>query len=797
LKSRIITLTALLIALCVIPAEAQVKKPYSLSGWVIDSLSGVPVEFASVALYKRADTLLITGTISDQKGRFEFKELGSAEYLIRFSFVGYQNKLVQTEIKNESIEITEPIRLRETGLKLEAVEISAQQIEKQMSIEKTRINVSRNIGSVTGNAVDILKSHPSVSIDADEKVYLRGNENILILLDGRPTTLNSLNSIPGSIIDNIEIITNPDAKYDSEGTGGIINIVTRKQSKKGLAGNFTLNAGYPNRLNGNMNLNYHKGIWDIGINLGGRFEKNQVNSSLTRRLLSQTSEIQQDIHSFQRSTTRNTGISISAKPTPKDLLVFGMRYVEPEVFSVQEISGKQVGESGMEQLYNRTNEVGWYRKLFEGSFSYQKIFEKEKNELSIDMMFSRNQGSRPANYFIDEVLAQKSDAGGAPTNITLQLDYLKKISKGGLAEMGIKGFSRFNNFTSRFYDWDAPLAEWTINELYSNDLEHKEQIISGYLMYSDSLFGKLYYKIGTRLEYSHSELVQESTNDDIRQNYWFPFPNLLLKYNLKPNSSLAFSITRRITRPTYPKLNPFMVVIDELTYETGNKNLQPETMDKAELNYSWIREKYQIRSNLYVSRAKSFISQVSVLSAADKLIVTYVNGERQLKSGLDLDVTYKISKSISLNSGLSAFHTTSSGSYGAVDLSTNDLAWTGNFKALVKASKKTEIQLVFNYNSPIALPQFNLAEIWYTDLAIKRTLLKDKLTASFTITDVFNTRKWIINSDNPIYLLHNESKGETRIFWLGLTYNFNSFKQAKSQKNENGEDDGGVIRLGQ
>jgi outer membrane receptor protein involved in Fe transport len=316
-------------------------------------------------------------------------------------------------------------------------------------------------------------------------------------------------------------------------------------------------------------------------------------------------------------------------------------------------------------------------------------------------------------------------------------------------------------------------------------------------MYSDSLFKKVYYKIGARVEYNTSEIIQKSINYRGYKEYVFPFPYLLIKYNINKTQNVALSVNRRITRPTYPQINPFINVIDQMTYETGNKSLKPEILDKMEFNYSFIKEKFQFKTIIFYSLTKDFITQVSMLSLPDKLILTFVNGDRQHKIGGDFDITYKLVKFLSINPGVSIFYTKSTGQYNEIDLSTSNLAWTGNIKIIIKPEKKTEIQLFFNYNSPIELSQFNLSEIYYADISVKRTFFDNKLAVSLTLTDIFNTRNWEISSDNAIYKLINYSKSETRILWIGLTYNFNSFKAGKPQKNGDNESEGGIIKLGQ
>ncbi len=791
-----IVITALML-LNILFAFGQENKPYSVSGVLKDATSKQPVEFASVAIYRIPDTVLITGTITNSKGEFALKKLTTGKYFIKSSFIGYQTNSKNIEIINTSLKLSEPIYLTISSLSLNEVQITANKNEKQITIEKTKINVSQNISSVSGNVTEVLKNHSSISIDGENNIYLRGNQNILILMDGVPTTVSSLNSIPASGIDNIEIITNPDVKYDAEGTGGIINIVTKRQNLSGFSGAASLNYGYNNRINGGLSFNYSKGIWDIGFSYNGKYEKTDIYSNLVRELYTQNIFIEEEINSIRINPTHTAALLFSAKPNNREIISLGVKFVNHELNNIQNISGKQVNDTFPDILFNRKNDNPFLRKTIESTLSYKKIFEKNKNEISFDATLSKTKGSKPSEYFIENELLQKSLAGGGPTNITIQADYFKTLFKTGKIELGLKGFSRRNTFNIDFYDLEALSNQWTLNPEFSTDLEHQEYIYSGYLMYSDSLFNKIFYKIGARIEYNTTEINQKSINEKINDEYVFPFPYLLLKHRINKSQNVALSINRRITRPKYPQLLPIINVIDQMIYEKGNKNLEPEILDKIEFNYSLIKEKFQLRTNVFYSSTKAFITQVSTLSAPDKLILIYVNGERQNKAGSDFDISYKFNKYISINPGFSIFHTKSTGQYNEITLSTNNLAWTGNFKTIIKPEKKTEIQLFLNYNSPIELPQFNLSEIYYADIAVKRTFFDNKFSVSLTLTDIFNTRNWEIQSDNAIYKLNNYSKSETRILWLGLTYNFNSFKAGKSDKNGNNGDDGGIIKLGQ
>lgn len=798
--TKIAKFTHILITILVLfyqDSFAQETKSYSVSGVLKDFANHAPIEFASVAIYKIPDTVLITGTITNAKGEFVLTNLPPCSYLIKSSFVGYQTDLHTVEITHTSVNLATPLYLSAASLSLNEVQVTASQNEKQVSIEKTKINIAQSISAVSGSITEVLKNQASVSIDAENTLYLRGNKNILLLIDGVPTTLSALNSIPSSNVGSIEIMTNPDAKYDAEGTGGIINIVTKRQNLAGMSGVASINFGILDRLNGGVSINYMKSIWDFGVNYSGRYEVAEIRSNLWRELFAQHVLVYQDIVSAQTNSTHSFAFVVNAKPTKKDIYSIGFKYVTPKLNNVQSITGQQFADTIPAISFHRKNDITFSRKTIESTLSYKKIMEKNKHELSFEASFSRTKGSRPAQYYIENVLLQKSHGGGAPTNMVFQADYLKSLFKTGKMEFGLKGFSRWNNFNYYFYDLDTVLNQWNLNPSFSNDLEHQEFIYSSYLMYSDSLFRKAYFKIGARIEYNTTELLQKSINERVCRDYLFPFPYLMINYTINKSQSIAFALNRRITRPTYPQLNPFINVIDQMTYETGNKILEPETIDKIELNYTLLNEGFQIRSNVFYSRTTNFITQVSTLLVPDKLLLTYVNGVKQLKLGCDFDIAYSINKNMTINPAFSLFSTTSTGQYNEIDLSTNSFAWTGNIKAVVKPMKRTEMQLFLSYNAPIELPQFTLSEIYYADIAVKRSFFDNRLSASLTLTDVFDTRNWQIDSYNAIYSLKNHSKSETRMLWIGLTYTLSTFKAGKSPKGAGDDNEGGIIKLGQ
>jgi len=800
-----LTLLVFLIFTLTITLNAQPsdnkKGKYSISGKVVDKESSKPLDFASAALYKAIDNTLLTAAITNQKGDFTIQEIPDGSYYIKVDFMGYISQRVECTVSGSNIKIDAPITLSLSNFMIAAATVTGKTEEKQISIEKTKVDLSKSTASSTGSITEVLKSQPSVTIDNDNNIFLRGNKNILILIDGRPTTLTSLSSIPATNISHVEIVTSPDVRYDSEGSGGVINIISKRRASEGFSTLITANYGISNRLNGGLNFNYKKGIWGATLNYSGRKETEIIDSRLTREIINPSSMVNQIASSDRKNSTHMVALSIMAEPTKKDVFYLNVKGMFPSLYTEQHITAYDDNNMTVPG-YTRFNDVTFSRKTVEGTFSYKRIIEKGKNEFSFEGGYSRTHGSRPALYWTNDSLKQKSDGGGTPTNATLQTDYMKVLKGGSKIETGAKFFSRWNNFIYHFYNINpdislfysaAPL--WILDPAFSNDLEHKEYIYALYFMYSKEV-PKFGYKLGFRSEYSTSYLNQISTGQSDYKTKLSLFPYLTARYDISKEQNISFSFTRRITRPAYPQINPFVNVIDQMTYESGNRELLPELINKVEFNYSLQKKQTQFRWNAYYSITTNYITQITTLSAADKLLITYANATQQQKAGSDIDLALSIGKKLSVNPALSFFYNESKGSYKGTDLSSKGFAWGGNIKFQYSPDSRSDAQLQLSYSSPVALPQFKLQSVYYADASVKRTFLENKIAVTLSVTDIFNTRSWDIETNNRVFRLNNYSKSDSRIFWIGMSFNINSFKPGKQSKEEKSNGEEGLIKLG-
>lgn len=785
------------ISLCmnVVLAQAQPStKP--VKGVIMSLDPPAPLHLVSVAIYQHKDTTLVSGTMTNAEGVFVLERIKTGNYLLRISFIGYKTEVLEWSVGAEGSKPPDTIYLHRTAQYLEAVSINGTATDKMITSEMVSIHVARSEGAVTGNLVEILRKTQGVTIDPDNTIYLYGNRNILVLVNGRPTTLDAIQSMPVSQVERIEVITNPNVRYDAEGTGGIINIVTKAEAERGLTGNISLNYGLLNRINGGINIQYTGKKWSTGANISLRDETTDIRSQLTRQLVFNNMNITQEMEAQQRNLIPSVSVMIQGKPLPGHVFVANYRFTLPQQYNEQRINGSITNDM-LPVLYHRRNDISFSRANQEFSATYKRVFKENRHVLSMDAMHSRIKGSRPADYYIEELYLQRSEGGGAPQMATVQIDYLKSYSPSGRIEAGIKQTARWNRFDYRFYERDSVNGPWTLHPLFSNDLEHHEEILAGYLMLSDTLFSAVALKAGMRLEFSNSKLIQETSGDTLNDQYWHPFPYLMLQYRQNKKSLWVFSLARRVTRPTYPQLNPWINVIDQLTYESGNKHLQPEISDRFELKYNATRLNTRFTGTLWHNLIRDHITQVTTITHQETLLVTFVNAKKFSKTGLDGDFVYDLNGRITLNTTLSVFRSEATGVFPDTSRIYHQTSWTGVARLLFRPDALTTIQLSGNYQSPQALPQFQLNSIWFADFSIRRSIPQQRLTITLSVSDLLNTRDWYITTENSLFLLSNSSKNTSRVLWVGLSWSLKNHKPLQPAVQREVEGERTMIRTGQ
>jgi outer membrane receptor protein involved in Fe transport len=644
------------------------------------------------------------------------------------------------------------------------------------------------MSSSKGSAIDVLNSASSVTISNDV-ISIRGNSNILVLIDGIPTTVSDLSAIPAANIKNIDIITNPDASYDAGGTGGIINIVSKKGSTKGFSGVVAANYGFNHFVTSNAAFTFNRPKASYRFTYNTKYEDDVVNTTLDRTLHHSGTKTLQQMQATRYTYNNNIGLGADFRINKKNTLNLDLKCIIPRLNVSQNLQNTFVG-TDTERVENRHNDVTWNRENLEATIAYKHIIKPEVSDISIKGSISKIWGHRPSYYFLEGNEVNRSNSGGSPFITALQGDYTNKL-KGGTLSTGAKITYRRNDIYHQFYSMEN--GEWKYLEPLSNDLFHTELVPAAYVMFASKIGTKFSYKAGLRGEFSTVTLSSTHENLQARNNNFFLAPSLSGTYKVSGSDEFAFGFSRRIGRPSYPQLNPYMSMVDATTYEQGNMNLSPEKSSKLDLSYSHSSKSFKLFADLYLNYTAGYISQITKFQD-DLLLTTYINAESDLKSGLDLSVTVSPFKWMNATLSANTFYVNTKGSFGGAEIDNRGFSNNSNILFDFAPGKTTDIQLQYFLTTPQYYPQLTTSLTHYMNIGVKQRVLKGAMNISLLLTDVFNTYRWEVHSYNKVFDLTNLSTRKSHMLWFGVTYNINSFKQKKAQTKS--EDDRSLIKLG-
>lgn len=735
---------------------------------------------------------VITGTLTDQKGQFELVVTQSQEsYFLTVAFVGYKTKQIVIQTYKKDQLLMGKIQMEATSQVLDEVSVSANEGgQKNITATHTRIAPTDATSFMGGSVADLLRQHSSVTVDPSGNVSLRGNNNVLLLLDGVPTNLGSIDAIPSSNVASIDIITNPNATYDAEGTGGIINIVTKKGWQKGFSGMVAINYGFNHFTNGSLALNYTRNKFALRFNYQVRYEDDVNKGYLNRYYRTNGDSLSQQIRALRTVLNNNIALGVTIKPNMKNKIDADVRLILPRLNTVQDLSNDWFYNGSLFHENRRSN-VTWNRENLDGTLAYWHAITPGKLAFSIKANVSKIWGHRPSYYFLEGDSASMSVSGGSPLLTAVQTDW-RITKKYGFWDAGIKFLYRQNNIYHEFYVNDS--IGWEYSHQFSNDLLHREYVPAAYVQFTSTEWKNHFsWSVGIRAEYSHTHLHSEKEMLDESSQHFFLGPSLSFKYKISKEHSLSFAYSRRITRPAYPQLNPYMSMIDPHNFEKGNMHLKPETADNVDLLYLFKVPKWTINAGVYANYIRNYITQVARFDG-DILLMTYINTTSQTKAGLELNVTANPWKWMTATLATNTYYLHSVGNIDSWDISNSGWVNNSNLKLDFRPIKGMNISLQYFLNTPQYFPQFTTRLSHYMNIGISQKFLNGSLTVSAQLTDVLNTRQWEVFSDNRFYLLNNMLHNKSRMFWLGISYNFNSYKKTGPVKTA--DEDRTKIHLG-
>ena len=786
-----------------------------ISGKVIDFKSKQPLEYATIII-KNTVTKEISGGVTNLDGIFSI-EIPKATYAIDIAFISFQSVKFPKEniISDKDLGV---IKLSEATNGLDEIVIVAEKTTVDIRLDKKIFNIGKDLSIRGGNASDVLGNVPSVQVSVEGTVSLRGNENVTILIDGRPSALVGMNGaealrqIPAEAIEKVEVITSPSARYDAEGTAGILNIILRKNKLIGFNGSLQLDLGFPARVGTAFNANWRTEKWNLFTNTGFRYNETPGNAFSDSDFLSNTA---QNAKVIENRNFGRLGRSIFTS--------FGAEYYLTENSS---IIGNIVFNGGNDDDVN-TNKIDRFNVLgdlneatfrteseseseqrIQYTLDYVNNFDNNGKKLSINGQYSSEiedilnditEIDTQVNLLndLEQVLENQNENSGL-----LQIDYVNPVGENIQYEAGYRGNYRdiFNSFylaEREDFENNGPLIPDTG---LNNSFNYEELINAAYVQYGQK-FNRISLLVGLRYEHTSLEIVQEISTTKNKINYGKLFPTINLGFEFKDGENITLGYNRRIRRPRGRSLNPFPSRSSESNVYSGNIDLNPVITDAIDLGYLKRWDKFTLSTSLYYNISNDNWERIQedtgmLTDNGDPITKRFpINLSTQERTGLELTLNYKPFKVWNINSDFNVYDVTSKGDY--TNTSTNvtqnfDFKNTSYFIRLnqkITLPSAVDLQINTNYSGPSENAQTKSKGVFSLNIAASKDLFNEKASLSLNFSDVFNTRISQRKTIIPDFLeQYSEFQWREPQLRISFVYRFN---QKKKKVNGGRETNGG------
>jgi outer membrane receptor for ferrienterochelin and colicins len=809
-------------------ATTNLKPTVRVTGTVIEKISKQPLGYATITLKNTKNTKMNTGGISNEKGKFSI-DIFPGIYDITIEFISF--KAIEIKQKNIS-ENTDlgTISLFEDVSQLNEVVIRAERSTVEIKLDKKVYNVGQDMLVKGGTVSDVLENVPSVTVDVEGNVSLRGSENVRIFIDGRPSNaLNmaeALRQIPADAIDKVEVITNPSARYDAEGGAGILNIILKKGKNQGFNGTFIASTGIPETYGLSANLNYKTENVNYFTSTGYDYRTTEGAGLTNSQYFNANGSINKYID--ENRDTKRTRKGISTKT--------GVEWtINPTTFwtnsiSYRENSGKDEDLVTYNESDNQQNFTSYSYRLndgndkgedFEFSSNFIKNFDNEGHKLTVDGSYSKNNDNEDST--IDGVNETFPDQSTFSTTLNdevqqqfqFQADYVLPIGEGSQFEVGYKG--NFNNL-DKDYDIFSDENGNNVGGFLSNTLEYKEKINAFYTQYGFKV-NKFSYLFGVRWEDSNIDVNLLDTNEFNNKKYNNFFPSAFVNYEISDKSSLSLSYSKRLSRPRGRFLDPTPNISSNINIFRGNPDLDPSLTDKFDLGYIKRWDKLTFSTSMYFENTIDVFSFVRYESGefvdatldesgevvdgtgTPVILSTPINIGKEQRFGFEFTLNYSPIKKWKINSSFNFFNNNTTGDFEYTNskeevivqnLDNEAFSWFTRVSSRLTLPYKIEWQASGMYFGPNNTAQGRNLALYMVNTAFSKDILKDRATISFNVSDLFNSRKRRSETNLPRVSNYSEFQWRKRQFNLSFTYRINKKKNERDRNGrKNNDDDGG------
>jgi outer membrane receptor protein involved in Fe transport len=767
----------------------------SVTGIIIEKTSNLPLEFANVIIRSNADSSKFQGTVTGSKGEFTFENLALGEYRVIYSFIGFDK--IETPLftlnSNKSKINLGKLYISESTATLGDVSVTAQRSTFINSIDRKTFNVGQDVMSKTGSVSELLQNVPSVQVDIDGNVSLRGSGNVMFLINGKPSALMGANKVavlqqmPANSIEKIEIITNPSAKYKPDGTSGIINIVLKKDKTLGLNGMVSLNAGNDNRYNGNFSLNYNPGKINVFGSYSIRQDERLRYTDDYRKHFKLNTDTINYTHIISSDLSRPLSHIVQAGADYKinshnTISATGSYNYRDFVRHANDANLWQGTDLIVTKDYDRSRRDPEFEKDLELTANYVHSFAKEGHELTVDYTtsFSKEQEDNhytntyrvpvtPPTY--DNTLITQGD-----NESQFSVEYVNPVTEDINVEAGyILESSRSDmNF---FGESKNPITGLWIEDLEkTNHFKYDQHIHVLYGTYEQD-FGKFGFLAGLRAEDAFLNANQITTDTVVKNNYFRIYPSLHLAYKLTDQHELQLNYSHRIRRPEGDEMNPFPEWSDPYNLRIGNPHLKPADVHSLEFGYQYKKNKTTFLSTLYYRYTYNGMTDITKFINDTVKLTTRENLTKSSSAGLELILSAAIGEVATLNLSTNTFYNTIDASSLGYSNRKSIIAWSANLSAGVNLSKSTVLQVTSSYVAESLTPQGKQLPSFVINTGFKQEFLNRKLALIITVSDVFNSLRNKTIIDMPELYENIIRRRSARIIYAGFTYTFGNHKK--------------------
>lgn len=762
--------------LFLLPFQLLAQSTLTIKGRVVNE-NKEALSYVTVAAMSKTTGQLIGGTTTEEDGSFELS-VEEAAVQLELSFIGFQNLVLGEVQSSDGRWDTGEIVMLSEALELEEVNIVAERSKTEFKLDKRVFNVGKDISSSGAGALEVLNNLPSVNVDIEGKISLRGNQGVQILIDGKPSVAssdprNALGAITAEMIESVEIITNPSAKYEAGGTSGIINIVLRKEEKEGINGSISLNTGYPNNHSIGGSLNRRTSRFNLFTQFGGGY-RTMPTISESYNLNRQTQQYIDSEGSGKRNENfYNLTLGADYFLNKNNTLTLSGNYAYEIEDNPSEVTFSIYDDtSEPRSRYIRKEETKATNPKWQYDLQYKRQFTNHKDHVLLisaqGQFFGKDQESSFLNTFITGntgAINQRTETDFYQADYTYKLDYTNPISKTTQLEAG--GMYVINDVGNDYAIFDEVNGVWQPNFNLTNDFRYNQKVLGVYTTASYEA-RKWGVKVGLRAEETKLNTLLATTQEANNQDYFNLFPSLHTSYKVSPALSFQAGYSKRIFRPRLWDLNPFFNIQNNYFIRTGNPNLLPEFGDSYEITGILVRDKWSVNISTYHLYTSDVMENVSYFDNG-VTISTRENVGTNRKTGLEINGKYTPLSWLSINGDVNWGYFSRKGSFNGTVFDFQNSQWSAKTTVKFKLSGDLDLELTPNYQSGFQTVQGTTSGFLFADAGLRKKILKKRAVVSIGIRDIFASRIQENIIDQTTFFVRNFSQ-RGRFITVGFSY---------------------------